>query len=106
MIMCSPCDLRLYIMDGVISLPIALAAFFVIPDFPHNSRVWYINDQVRLLTPYPCDALPNGGLLQDKEIAARRMKLEQRVVAGPYTKAKVFSILSSWRLYLLPLLFL
>lgn len=33
-------------MDGVISLPIALAGFFVIPDVPANTRVWYITEKV------------------------------------------------------------
>ncbi len=41
-----PCT-RLYIVDGVISLPIALSGFFAIPDFPHNTRAWYINKDVR-----------------------------------------------------------
>lgn len=34
-------------MDGVISLPIAFAGFFLLPDFPFNTRVFYLNDNVR-----------------------------------------------------------
>ncbi|KAF3768666.1 hypothetical protein M406DRAFT_62752 [Cryphonectria parasitica EP155] len=32
----------LFIMDGVISLPICLAGFFLIPDLPENSRAFYL----------------------------------------------------------------
>jgi hypothetical protein len=38
---------RLFIIDGVISLPVALAGFFVLPDVPEISRVWYLSEQVR-----------------------------------------------------------
>lgn len=34
-------------MDGVISLPIAFASFFMLPDFPHNTRAWYLKESVR-----------------------------------------------------------
>ncbi|KIW13588.1 hypothetical protein PV08_08777 [Exophiala spinifera] len=74
----------LYIMDGVISLPIAAASFFVLPDYPETSRVWYLNEG-------------------DKAIAKRRMELEGRRKRQPFTKKKVLKILSSWHLWLLPL---
>lgn len=32
----------LFIMDGLISLPICLAGFFLIPDLPENTRVFYL----------------------------------------------------------------
>ncbi|KAF2167409.1 hypothetical protein M409DRAFT_66020 [Zasmidium cellare ATCC 36951] len=39
----------LFIMDGVISAPIALAGVFMIPDLPENSRAWYLRkDQIAL----------------------------------------------------------
>ena len=34
----------LFIMDGVISLPICLAGFFLIPDLPENTRAFYLSD--------------------------------------------------------------
>lgn len=34
------------IMDGVISLPICLAGFFLIPDFPENTRAFYLDESV------------------------------------------------------------
>ncbi|KAI9046447.1 hypothetical protein LZ554_009196 [Drepanopeziza brunnea f. sp. 'monogermtubi'] len=33
----------LFIMDGIISLPICLAGFFLIPDLPENTRAFYLN---------------------------------------------------------------
>ncbi|KAF2764515.1 major facilitator superfamily transporter [Teratosphaeria nubilosa] len=39
----------LFIMDGVISAPIALAGVFLIPDLPENSRAFYLSkDQIAL----------------------------------------------------------
>ena len=36
----------LFIMDGVISIPIALWGFFGIPDMPHNTRAFYWSAEV------------------------------------------------------------
>ena len=38
---------RLFIVDGIISLPIALAGFLFIPDVPETSRAFYLNTDVR-----------------------------------------------------------
>ena len=38
---------RLFLVDGIISLPIALAGFFFIPDVPETSRAFYLNKDVR-----------------------------------------------------------
>lgn len=38
-------------MDGVISLPVAAASFFMIPDYPEISRVWYLNEGVSTKLP-------------------------------------------------------
>ncbi|KAH6672442.1 major facilitator superfamily transporter [Halenospora varia] len=35
----------LFIMDGVISAPICLAGFFLIPDLPENTRAFYLNKE-------------------------------------------------------------
>lgn len=39
----------LFIMDGVISLPICLAGFFLIPDLPENSRALYLTSEDKAL---------------------------------------------------------
>ena len=37
---------RLFIMDGVISIPIALAGYYFLPDVPEISRARYFTEQV------------------------------------------------------------
>lgn len=39
----------LFIMDGVISLPICAVGFFMIPDLPENTRAFYLNESDTLL---------------------------------------------------------
>jgi MFS family permease len=36
----------LFIIDGVISLPIALAGYWMIPDVPEIASPWYLNEAV------------------------------------------------------------
>lgn len=40
--------LALQIMDGIISLPICLAGFFLLPDLPENTRAFYLKEEVSL----------------------------------------------------------
>ena len=37
---------RLFIVDGTISLPIALAGYFILPDVPEISRPFYLTKEV------------------------------------------------------------
>lgn len=37
---------RLFIVDGIISLPIALAGYAFIPDLPETSRAFYLSQEV------------------------------------------------------------
>ncbi|KAH8680952.1 major facilitator superfamily transporter [Xylariales sp. PMI_506] len=39
----------LFIMDGVISLPICIAGYFLLPDLPENSRAFYLSKEDRVL---------------------------------------------------------
>lgn len=77
----------LFIVNTIISLPIALSGFFLLPDVPEITRAWYLNPR-------------------DIEIAKKRMELEGRANRAPYTKAKFKKIFSSWRIYLLCLLYI
>ena len=72
----------LFLVDGIISLPIAIAGFFVLPDVPEICRAWY-------LTPTEC------------EFAKKRMQLEGRAERAPYTQAKFRKIFSSWHVWTL-----
>ena len=76
----------LFLVDGIISLPIAIAGFFVLPDVPEISKAWYF-------TP------------AEHELAKKRMQLEGRAERAPYTRAKFKRILSSWHIYALVLLY-
>jgi hypothetical protein len=91
-------------MDGVISLPVAFAGFFIYPDFPSNTRVWYINEKVAIASLIQYEIFSNMSFSQDKEIATSR--IEGRPQRKPYTKAKLLKIFKSWHVYLLPLVYL
>ncbi|RKU44141.1 hypothetical protein DL546_004832 [Coniochaeta pulveracea] len=76
----------LFIIDTVISLPVAILGFFFFPDLPEITKAWYFTpDEIAL--------------------AKKRMQLEGRANRAPYTKAKFKKIFSSWHIYLLPILY-
>ncbi|KAG8630809.1 hypothetical protein KVT40_002428 [Elsinoe batatas] len=77
----------LFIVDGIISLPIALAGYFVLPDVPEITRARYLTEDERAL-------------------AKHRMALEGREPRAPYTKAKILRIFKSWHIYLLTILYI
>ncbi|KAH8910348.1 MFS general substrate transporter [Coniochaeta sp. PMI_546] len=77
----------LFIVDTIISLPVAVAGFFLIPDVPEITRAWYFSPQ-------------------EVALARKRMELEGRANRAPYTKAKFKKIFSSWHLYLLTALYI
>lgn len=76
----------LFIINGIISLPIAISGYFILPDVPEITRAWYLTkDEIAL--------------------AQKRMELEGRANRAPYTVSKVKKIFTSWRIYLLTLLY-
>ncbi|KAK4569375.1 hypothetical protein LTR86_003138 [Recurvomyces mirabilis] len=77
----------LFIVDGVISLPIAISGYFLLPDFPENTRAFYFTAEERAL-------------------GRKRMELEGRKPRAPYTSAKVKRIFSSWHIYLMALMYI
>ena len=77
----------LFIIDTVISLPIAVAGFFFLPDVPEVTRAWYFSKE-------------------EITLAKRRMELEGRANRQPFTKKKVKKIFSSWHIYALPILYI
>jgi ACS family pantothenate transporter-like MFS transporter len=77
----------LFIVDTVISLPVAIAGFFLIPDVPEITRAWYFSPE-------------------EVALARRRMELEGRANRAPYTRAKFKKIFTSWHLYLLTALYI
>ncbi|KAK5128014.1 hypothetical protein LTR85_005131 [Meristemomyces frigidus] len=77
----------LFIMDGVISIPIAAAGFWLIPDSPENSRAFYLNkDQLQL--------------------AQKRMVDVGRAPRGRLGRSAWKRIFGRWHLYLLVVLYI
>jgi ACS family pantothenate transporter-like MFS transporter len=76
----------LFVVDGVISLPIALLGFFALPDLPEISKPFYLSKE-------------------EVAFAQKRMELEGRQKRKPYTKAKFHKIFTSWHIYALTLLY-
>ncbi|KAF2431628.1 putative MFS transporter Liz1/Seo1 [Tothia fuscella] len=76
----------LFIIDGCISLPIALAGYFFIPDVPEIAKPFYLTEAEVLL-------------------AQKRMKVEGRETRKPYTVAKIKRIVTSLRFWLIVFLY-
>jgi len=72
----------LFIVDGIISLPIAVLGFFCLPDLPEISKPFYLTKE-------------------EVAFAQERMRLEGRQKRKPYTKAKVRKIFTSWHIWAL-----
>ncbi|KAI5370865.1 putative major facilitator superfamily, MFS transporter superfamily [Septoria linicola] len=77
----------LFLVDGIISLPIALSGYLMLPDHPSNTRALYLNSA-------------------DKAFAIKRMQAEGRRGPEPYTRAKFAKIFKSWHIYVLTLLYI
>ncbi|KAK0494216.1 MFS general substrate transporter [Armillaria luteobubalina] len=77
----------LFIIDGIITVPIGLFGFLVMPDLPHNTRAGFIYTEKEL------------------EIARKRMDLIGRKPPSKFTKAKIMGFFNTWHLYMLVILF-
>ncbi|GKT66377.1 major facilitator superfamily transporter [Colletotrichum tofieldiae] len=77
----------LFIVNCVVSLPIAISGFFFMPDLPEITKAWYF-------TP------------EEIVLAQKRMQLEGRAQRAPYTKAKFIKIFSSWHIWTLVILYI
>lgn len=78
----------LFIIDGIITMPLAMAGFIFFPNLPQNGkRTWWTTDAEHLLS-------------------VRRMEAIGRHGTEPWTRSKIKRILLSWHTYLLPLLYI
>jgi hypothetical protein len=74
---------RLFIIDGIITLPLALLGYIFFPNLPQgDKKTWWTTDA-------------------EHEISKERMKVIGRAGKQPWTKAKAKRILFSWHTYLL-----
>ncbi|KAJ4337093.1 hypothetical protein N0V87_004946 [Didymella glomerata] len=77
----------LFIMDGIISAPICLAGFFLLPDLPESTRAFYLTES-------------------DRALAKRRMESVGRAPRKELTLATFRRIFSRWHIYLLTVLYI
>lgn len=73
----------LFIIDGIITLPLALAGYLFFPNLPQdNNRTWWTSQT-------------------EHEISIERMKAIGRAGKEPWTWPKVKRLLLSWHTYIL-----
>ncbi|KAI1137130.1 MFS general substrate transporter [Hypoxylon sp. FL0543] len=77
----------LFIMDGIISLPICIAGFFVLPDLPENTRAFYLNESDRIM-------------------AKERMNQVGRAPRARLGRSAFKRIFGRWHVYLLTILYI
>jgi MFS family permease len=77
----------LFIIDGIITLPLATLGFLFFPNLPQGGKkTWWTTEE-------------------EHAISVKRMQAIGRAGKQPWTKDKVRRILLSWHTYLLPLLY-
>ncbi|KAK9236284.1 major facilitator superfamily [Lipomyces kononenkoae] len=77
----------LFIIDGIITLPLALAGYIFFPNIPqHGKKTWWTTEKEHILS-------------------IERMKAVGSAGKQPWTKEKVKRILLSWHTYLCPFLY-
>ncbi|KAF3392712.1 Pantothenate transporter liz1, partial [Penicillium rolfsii] len=78
----------LFIIDGIITLPLAVAGYLFFPTLPQGGKkTWWTTDE-------------------EHHLSIKRMQEIGRAGKEPWTKAKAKRIFSSWHTYLLPLLYI
>ncbi|KAK8060934.1 major facilitator superfamily transporter [Apiospora saccharicola] len=77
----------LFIMDGIISLPICVAGYFLLPDLPENTRAFYITND-------------------DRDLAQKRMVSVGRAPRGKLGWSAFKRIFGRWHIYLLSILYI
>ncbi|KAJ6171089.1 hypothetical protein N7470_000156 [Penicillium chermesinum] len=77
----------LFIIDGIITLPLAVAGFFFFPNLPQGGvKTWWTTEE-------------------EHRLSVNRMKAIGRAGKEPWSVAKAKRIFSSWHTYVLPLLY-
>jgi ACS family pantothenate transporter-like MFS transporter len=76
----------LYIICGIISLPVGVIGYFFNPDFPENTRAFYLSPT-------------------DRELAKQRLLRDgyKPLGAAAWDKKKIFRIMRQWQFWVLPL---
>ncbi|KAH6659431.1 major facilitator superfamily transporter [Truncatella angustata] len=77
----------LFIMDGIVSLPICIAGYFLLPDLPENTRAFYLNEN-------------------DRDMARKRMASVGRAPRAKLGRSAFKRIFGRWHIYLLSILYI
>ena len=92
------CSLGLFVVDGIITMPIALLGFVFLPDQPEVCRAWYLSADEKAFGIKRMELEGMGTTHTTKNIlscsSSVRHKLNHTTVIGrkgraPYTKAKI-----------------
>ncbi|KIY47810.1 MFS general substrate transporter [Fistulina hepatica ATCC 64428] len=74
----------LFIIDGIITIPIGILGFIIMPNLPHNTKPSYIYTEKQLA------------------MACKRMdEIGRRATTGTFTKEKIRSFFTTWHIYTL-----
>ncbi|CAH0047635.1 unnamed protein product [Clonostachys solani] len=77
----------LFIIDGIITIPVAVAGWIFFPNLPQdNKKTWWLTDSEQVL-------------------AKRRMAAVGRAGRQPWSKAKILRIAKSWHTWTLPFVY-
>ncbi|KAH8673398.1 pantothenate transporter liz1 [Xylariales sp. PMI_506] len=78
----------LYIICGCMSLPVAVSVWFLLPDYPHNTKAWYITEE-------------------DKKLAMRRSANQGKAeTTGKMDLALAKRMFGNWRWWVLCLMYI
>ncbi|OAP64709.1 hypothetical protein AYL99_00681 [Fonsecaea erecta] len=70
----------LFIIDGCIAIPVAMAGYIFYPDVPDTCQAFYLSEE-------------------EIQLAQHRMVLEGRAGRTPYTWSKIKGVFTSWHIY-------
>jgi len=92
-----------FVIDGVITLPIAIYGYLIFPDIPRTTKAFYLTKEVNVI-PYifPCTSL--NMTKQEKTLACARLRGKVQVDRPPLTWNLACRILGRWRWYACSLL--
>jgi hypothetical protein len=70
-----------FIIDGIISLPIAIAGFFLFPGLPNSPRIWWLKEE-------------------EQKLAQARMQTDGVKKSGKIGKRMLKRVFGQWHFYI------
>lgn len=78
-----------FIIDGIITLPIAVFGFIFLPDIPENTRAMYLNAEDKKLAISRVPAVKEGGHSINPKSLAKRLILSPMLCVVPQSLSPV-----------------